>query len=75
VAVVDHDQHPARELLSRLVIKGVHSKKIAELMGHSTTRTAESWYARVRGEDLGDVAELVADPSKVLAEFPFRVGP
>jgi integrase len=48
---------------TELVLKGVHTRKIAELMGHTNTRTAERWYARLRGADLSDVAALVADPA------------
>ena len=48
---------------TELVLHDVHPKKIAALMGHTTTATANRWYARLRGEDLGDVLALVEDPA------------
>jgi integrase len=49
---------------TELVLAGVHAKKIAELMGHTTTAMVERVYSRVRaGEHLADVVALVSDPT------------
>lgn len=44
---------------TELVLAGVHTRKIAALMGHSNTRTAEHWYTRLRPDDLHDVVGLL----------------
>lgn len=55
---------------TELVSHDVHSKKISNLMGHNTVATANRWYTRLRGEDLGDVAELVRNPSTAAEPAP-----
>lgn len=46
---------------TELILKGVHLKKIANLMGHQDTKMVERWYARLRaGEHLADVAAQVS---------------
>lgn len=48
---------------TELVLADVHLSKIAELMGHSNTSTAQKWYKRLRSDVLGDVVGLISDPS------------
>lgn len=48
---------------TELVLANVHPSKIAELMGHNNTRTAQRWYTRLRSDVLGDVVGLISDPS------------
>lgn len=48
---------------TELVWADVHPSKIAELMGHNNTRTAQRWYTRLRSNVLGDVVGLISDPS------------
>lgn len=48
---------------TELVLADVHLSKIAELMGHSNTSTAQKWYKRLRSDVLGDVVGMISDPS------------
>jgi integrase len=47
---------------TNLILKDVHLAKIAELMGHSNTRTLERWYIHLRDNDkaLTDVLDAVS---------------
>lgn len=47
---------------TELVLAGVHNKKIAELMGHTSTAMVDRWYTRLRSSDLEDAIVLVRDP-------------
>lgn len=46
---------------TELVLKNVHSKKIAALMGHADTTMVDRVYARMSAGDLGEVVDLIAD--------------
>jgi integrase len=45
---------------TELVLHDVHTRKIAQLMGHASTKTADQWYARLRADrDLHAAVDVI----------------